>query len=56
MGRPLGYSRSRKLPALKLLQKIFKSASTTAQRPFGTVAVRNFWENGCRRFNAFSRS
>jgi len=44
-------SRSLKNPALQLLQKSSKSASTTSQRPiwntFGTVAVREFWENGC---------
>jgi len=47
-----GYSRSLINPALQLLQKSSKSASTTPQRPiwndFGTVAVRDFWENGCR--------
>jgi len=40
------YSRSLKNPALQLLQKSSKSASTTPQRPiwntFGTVAVRGF--------------
>jgi len=45
------YSRSPKTPALQLLQKSSKSASTTPQRPiwntFGTVAVRKFWENDC---------
>jgi len=45
------YSRSPKNPTLQLFQKSSKSASTTAQRPiwntFGTVAVREFWENGC---------
>jgi len=46
------YSRSPKNPALQLLQKSFKSASTTPQRPiwnsFATVGVRDFWENGCK--------
>jgi len=51
-GEILGrYSRSPKNPALQLLQKSSKSASTTPQRPiwntFGTVAVRDFWENDC---------
>ena len=45
------YSRSPKNPALQLLQKSSKSASTTPQRPiwntFGTIAVRDFWENDC---------
>jgi len=45
------YSRSPKNPALQLLLKSSKSASTTPQRPiwntFGTVAVRDFWENDC---------
>jgi len=45
------YSRSPENPTLQLLQKSSKSASTTPQRPiwktFGTVAVRDFWENGC---------
>jgi len=51
---PVGacYSRSPKNPALQLLQKSSKSASTTPQRPiwntFGTVAVRDFSENGCK--------
>ena len=40
------YSRSLKNPALQLLQKSAKSASTTPQRPiwhsFGTVGVRDF--------------
>ena len=44
------YSRSLKNPTLQLLQQSSKSASTTPQRPiwntFGTVAVRDFWENG----------
>jgi len=48
---PSTYSRSPKNPALQLLQKSSKSASTTPQRPiwntFGTVAVRDFWENDC---------
>jgi len=48
-----GYSRSPKNPALQLLQKSSKSASTTTWRPigntFGKVAVRDFWENGCNR-------
>jgi len=48
-----GYSRSPKYPALQLLQKSSKLASTTPQRPiwntFGTVAERDCWENGCRR-------
>jgi len=48
---PCSYSRSLKNPALQLLQKSSKSASTTLQRPiwntFGTVAVRDFSENGC---------
>ena len=47
------YSRSPKNPTLQLLQKSSKSATTTPQRPiwntFGTVAVRDFWENGCMR-------
>ena len=51
-GSVLGaYSRSLKNPALQLLQMSSKSASTTPQRPIwntlGTVAVRDFWENGC---------
>jgi len=50
------YSRSPKNPALQLLQKSSKSASTTPQRPiwntFGTVSVRDFWENDCRRREA----
>jgi len=45
------YSRSDKYPTLQLLQQSFKSASTTPQRPIwntlGTVAVTDFWENGC---------
>jgi len=45
------YSGSPKNPALQLLQKSSKSASTTPQRPFwnsfGTVRVRDFWEKGC---------
>ena len=45
------YSRSLKTPALQLLQKSSKSASTTPQRPiwnsFATVGVLEFWENGC---------
>jgi len=45
------YSRSPKTPTLQLLQKSSKSACTTPQRPVwntsGTVAVRDFWENGC---------
>ena len=54
----IGYynRRSPKIPTLQLLQKSSKSASTTPQRPiwntFGTVAVRDFWENGCRRRGA----
>jgi len=47
----VGYSRSPKNPALTQLQKSFKSASTTPQRPiwnsFATVGVWDFWENGC---------
>jgi len=46
------YSRSPKNPTLQLLQKSSKSDSTTPQRPiwntFGTVAVRDFWEIGCK--------
>jgi len=46
------YSRSPKNSTLQLLQNTFKSASTIPQRPiwntFGTVAVRVFWEKGCR--------
>ena len=47
----VAYSRSPKNPTLQLFQKSSKSASTTPQKPiwntFGTVAVRDFWENGC---------
>jgi len=45
------YSCSPEIPALQLLQKSSKSASTTPQRPIwntsGTVAVRDYRENGC---------
>jgi len=45
------YSRSPRNPALQQLQKSVQSASMTPQRPiwnyFATVAVRDFWENGC---------
>jgi len=45
------YSRSPKNPTLQLSQESAISASTTPHRPiwntFGTVAVRDFWENGC---------
>jgi len=44
--------RSPKNPALQLLQKSSKSASTTPQRPIwnsvATLGVRDFWENGCK--------
>jgi len=47
----MSYSRSPENPALQLLQKSSKSASTTPHRPiwnsFATVGVRDFWENGC---------
>ena len=53
------YSRSPKIPALQLLQKSSKSASTTPQRliwnTFGTVAVRDFWENLCNSSLSHSR-
>jgi len=45
------YSRSPKNPALQLFQTSSKSASTTPQgsiwNTFATVAVRDFWGNGC---------
>jgi len=45
------YSHSPKNLTLQLSQKSSISASTTPQRPIwntsGTVAVRDFWENGC---------
>ena len=54
------YSRSPKNPTLQLSQNSSKSASTTPQRPiwntFGTVAVRDFWENGCTSPTTFSSS
>ena len=50
--QPYWYSRSPKNPALQQVRNSSKSASTTAQRPiwntFGTVAVRDFSENGCK--------
>jgi len=49
--RPPPYSRSLKNPALQLLQKSSKSASTTPQRPIwitsAILGVRDFLENGC---------
>ena len=54
------YSRSPKNPTLQLSQKSSISASTTPQRPIwntvGTVAVRDFWENGCSNQSRWSLS
>jgi len=53
VSRHRAYSRSPKNPTLQLSQESAISASTTPHRPiwntFGTVAVRDFWENGCRK-------